>query len=509
MNAKQALTVLALIIGAGVNPGSEASQPGAIPARSSEPARRLNFALASQIVTLDPRFATDAASARVNRLLYRALVDFDQKFNAVPSLATWVSPEPGRFRFTLNADRAAFSDGQLLTATDVEATYASVLDPSIGSPHRGALNLVEAVEVLDERTIEFRLTRHDPLFPGTLTIGILPADLIASGRSLARETVGSGPFELVEWHDENTLEIRRREDGLRVRFLRVPESTVRVLKLARGEVDVLQGDLPPELLDWLERRSGVSVGVKGGTNVAYLGFNLEDPATGNPQVRQAIAHALDRQAIVDHLLGGRARLASSLLVPAHWAGNPALPTIAFDPQLARSLLQEAGYGPERPLHLTYKTSSNPFRLRLGTVIAHQLSAVGIEVKLQSYDWGTFYADVKAGRFQMYSLAWVGIKSPDIFRYTMHSSAIPPAGANRGRFIDPEVDRLIESAEMAPRLADRVAYFHELQALLLQRLPVVPLWFEDQTLVYREGLSNYPMSQDGNYDGLISVRVDTR
>jgi peptide/nickel transport system substrate-binding protein len=81
--------------------------------------------------------------------------------------------------------------------------------------------------------------------------------------------------------------------------------------------------------------------------------------------------------------------------------------------------------------IVYTTSTDPFRLRLATIIQHQLSAAGFEVELRSYDWGTFYGDIRAGRFQMYSLMWVGIKLPEIFRYAFHSESRPPVGANRG------------------------------------------------------------------------------
>jgi hypothetical protein len=84
--------------------------------------------------------------------------------------------------------------------------------------------------------------------------------------------------------------------------------------------------------------------------------------------------------------------------------------------------------------------------RLATLIQQQLAAVGLAVELRSYDWGTFFGDIKAGRFQMFSLSWVGIKSPDIFRYAFHSASIPPVGANRGRFTSRLADRLIERAQ---------------------------------------------------------------
>lgn len=468
------------------------------------PHEGMRFGLPVMPVTLDPRFATDAVSARINRLLYQALVDFDASAMPRPVLADWREVTPTLYRFTLSAPRAAFSNGAPLTARDVKATYDYILDERNASPHRLSLANIESVATDGEEAVEFRLRRPDLLFPGRLGIGILPADLIKADHPFNRNPVGSGPFGLADWHDEGRLQLRRRRDGLALEFVAVADPTVRVLKLLRGEIDMLQNDLPPEMIAYLKRQPGIAVLEGDGTNFAYLGFNLQDAATGRLEVREAIASALDRAAIVKYVLGGAAHLASAVLPPGHWAGDPELAPITHDPARARRLLQAAGYGPDHPLSLIYKTSTDPFRLRLATIIQSQLAAVGVQVELHSLDWGTFYGDIKAGNFQMYSLMWVGIKLPEIFRYAFHSSAVPPGGANRGRFASPAVDRLIEQAEAADSLSGQAERFRAVQAELLAELPYVPLWYEDHVFAARTGLAGYRISSDGNYDGLADV-----
>jgi peptide/nickel transport system substrate-binding protein len=106
---------------------------------------------------------------------------------------------------------------------------------------------------------------------------------------------------------------------------------------------------------------------------------------------------------------------------------------------------------------------------------------------------------------MFSLSWVGIKSPDIFRYVFHSESVPPNGANRGRFSDTEVDRLIRVADQAPLQRAQANSYRQLQARLLETLPYVPLWYEDHVFVARRGISGYGLGLDGNYDGLTQVQ----
>jgi len=471
---------------------------------AEETSERLRFGLSSEPVTLDPRFATDAASTRIIRLLYARLVDFDERFQPVPSLASWEAVSPRLYRFTLGNNMRRFHNGRLLTARDVKATYDSVLDAATGSPHRAGLEMIQSISVLDEQTVDFELVRADALFPGRLVIGILPAEELADGFGFSRASIGSGAFEFVDWRAGGDLQIRRVADGQIVEFVRVPQPTVRVLKLLRGELDMLQGELPTELVQWLLERGDVRVQRQRGTNFAYLGFNLEDPIVGKLAVRRAIAHAIDRDAIIRFVLGGAARPANAILTPDHWAGNPQLESLSFDPERAIALLRDAGYGPGNPVRIVYKTSSDPFRVRLATILQEQLGQVGIEVDLRSYDWGTFYADVKAGRFQMYSLAWVGIKMPDIFKYALHSASIPPAGANRGRFMSKVADRLMDEAENAPSLEAQAGYYRALQEFLLKELPYVPLWYEDYVFASRDDIVGYRLDRDGNYDGLIDA-----
>lgn len=465
----------------------------------------IRFGLKSTPITLDPRFATDAASTRINRLLYRQLVDFDEHFKPLPSLASWQQLSAQHYRFVLGDDGRRFSDGTRLDANDVAATYTFILDEANGSPHRGALKHIARIEVIDADTIDFFLTKPDALFPGLLVVGIVPESQMSEGHAFNRQPIGSGDFSMLAWPEDGRLVLERFGDKQRIEFVHVPKPTVRVLKLLRGEIDLLQNDLLPELVVWLADNDDVVIRKVRGTNFAYLGFNLRDPIVSDARVRLAIAHAVDRDAIIKYLMGGSARPASAILPPEHWAGSTNLVNIKHDPDYARVLLEEAGFGPNNPIKLVYKTSTDPLRVRIATVIQDQLRNVGIDVALSTYDWGTFYGDIKAGRFQMYSLAWVGIKMPDIFRYTMHSDSVPPAGANRGRLTNPDVDALIESAELAPTLGEQAALYRELQSALLAQLPYVPLWYEDHYVVTRAGLEGYVMANDGNYDGLKTVR----
>ena len=126
------------------------------------------------------------------------------------------------------------------------------------------------------------------------------------------------------------------------------------------------------------------------------------------------------------------------------------------------------------------------------------------MEIRSYDWGTFYGDIKSGRFQMYGLSWVGLQLPEIFRYAFHSDSFPPVGANRGRYRSTVVDTLIERAEQAITRVQRVATYAEIQQQLLYDLPYIPLWYEDQLIAMRADISGYTTNSNGNFDALNVV-----
>lgn len=463
----------------------------------------IRLGLATAPITLDPRYATDATSYRVSRLLYASLVDFDDDYRFVPALATWEQRSATEWVFTLGDHGRRFHDGKRLMAADVKATYESVLDRRLGSPHRGSLAMIAGIRVEGPDRVIFELSRPDAVFPGRLVIGILPQRLIEQDHPFAQQPVGSGPYRLLGWPAPGRL-LLEREDGQIAEIIRVGDFTVRALKLARGELDIIQGDLPEEIVGWLDHQPGVSVQKKPGNTFAYLGFNLDDPITGDIAVRRSIAQAVDRQAIISQVLNGSARPATGILPPDHWAGSLA-EAPRYDPEAARRLLAERGYGPDRPLHISLKTSTNPQRTRIATILQHQLKQAYIDVDVLTHEWGTFYGDIKTGRFQMYSLAWVGLKLPDIFRYAFHSDSLPPDGANRGRLIDTRVDALIDAAEAADTMQQQATVFRELQDYLQEVLPYVPLWYEDHVAVIRDGVEGYVLRGDGTYDGLLEAR----
>lgn len=450
------------------------------------------FAIGQMPLNLDPRYATDAASERVNRLLYQSLVDFDAQSKPAPSLASWLEVNPANYRFTLNKNRALFHNQTLLTANDVKATYDSLATLK-DSPNTAEFANIQNIEVVDNDTIEFKLRQEDKHFPAKLIIGILPAKLIAQSYDFSHAPIGSGALKFVSWQNKLTLE--RLKDGQKISLIEVKDPTVRVLKLLQGEVDLLQGELPPELVKYLQTKSDVMVKTSIGANFSYLGLNFKDPILQKLKVRQAIAHAINRKQLIEKAMIAHSREAELILPPEHYTNqqtiHQSLKIYDYNPTLAKQLLQEAGV--KLPLKLIYKTSTDAQRVRFATILQAQMAKAGIDLEIRSLDWGTFFADVKQGNFQLYGLTWVGIKTPEIYAKAFGTQSAPPKGFNRGRYADAELDKL---------LADE--NWQAATMRIHNQLPYIPLWYEGQFAAMRKGITNYNAKPDGNWDDLGTI-----
>lgn len=478
---------------------------------------RLTVAIESTPETLDRRMALSQNAMRVAQLVTPGLTRIDENGQAVADLAlafeavddrTWIFQlRPGLF----------FSDGSPLLAQDVRATFLSVLDPALGSPHRGGYAYVEDVEAPDERTVVFRLREPFGAFPVDAGLGILPARLTDPSRrdEVRLRPIGAGPYVVESWDGENEIRLAPNEryhlgpprEALTIRTVR--DETTRLLELRKGRVQVLLGSVTPALLPGLRSLDHLEVTVAPGAGVSYLMFNFDDPILARREVREAIALAVDREALAEHKFKGAARVAHSLLREGHWAHAPDLPVWKRDVEAARArlaqVLPEGG-----PLRLTLKTSTDRFRRSVALALKAQLAEAGIEVSVQSLEWGTLMGDLKKGNFQLATLKWTPVIDPDILRLAYHSGSIPTAengwgGGNRGRYRNPELDRILMEARRRSDPEERRALYAQAQHIVATDLPALPLLHEESIGVVARGLRGVRVDPQGSLRSLVEVR----
>ena len=473
---------------------------------------------------LDPRIGTDAQSERIGALIFDALVRKNERFELQPWLATsWDRPNPTTWIFHLR-DGIHFHDGRPLEAEDVAWTINSLIDGTIITAKSGNFGAVKHAYSKDRLTVVIEMKHQDESLLFNLSDGLFGVVPRGSGQNFGLSPIGSGPFRFQsETMDKEVVLDRTTHYWAdtappppnRIEHLRlsvIPDAVTAALELQKGTADIAVNVVTLDMVHVLEHTPGLTDETAPGSPVMYLNFNTTAGPLRDPRVRQAVACAMDRQVIVGALWLGRARLADTLLPPEHWAA--ALPaTLAhypYDPARARTLLQQAGYSADSRgirLHLEMKTSTDETTRLLAQILQQQLRAAGIELSIRSSEFGTFYADVTHGAFQMYALRWIGSnEDPGIFRYAFATSQFPPAGGNRGRYSNPRVDALLTDAEATTDIPTRRDIYRQIQQLLAEDLPAIPLWFPDNNVVHTTRIQHLVPRGSGSYDFLLGATV---
>jgi peptide/nickel transport system substrate-binding protein len=478
----------------------------------------IRVGLDGSIATLDPRLAVGARAARIGPLIYSSLLKLDEKGQLVPDLArSWSQPDANTYLFRLHRG-VLFHDGREVTADDVRATFSFIMDPRNGSPKRGSYEPVRRIEVIDRYTVKFVLQDISVSFPYALTVGIVPQ---GSPAGLKSPPVGSGPFRLEHWMPgeevvlvANPVYFRGQPRLGWIQFRVLANTTTRLLEMKKGGVDLLQNCVPAYAVKFMERIPGVRVIQEQGITYQYLGYNLTDPILKHKEVRQAISHAIDRDAIIDHTLKGLAKKADGVVLsPLHWAYEGNVTKYDYDPEQAKELLDAAGFpdpdgnGPRMRFSLAYKTSTDMESLEIAQIIKRYLKEVGIGVEVRSFEWGTFFEDIMKGNFQMYSLRWIGVVDPDIFYYLFHSSSFPPNGANRGRYRNPTLDKLLALSRRTVDRAHRKELYSRIQKILAEDAVYTSLWYRNNLVVIREQFHGFHIYAGGEYLSLKDVEQE--
>ncbi|MBA44560.1 MAG: hypothetical protein CMF62_11240 [Magnetococcales bacterium] len=469
------------------------------------------MALGAAPTTLDSRFSSSATASRITKLLSLPLIRLADDFTPTPIAATSFEKDGNAIRFELGD--WAFVDGTPFEAKHVKAYYENLQNPEVGSPFMGLYKHFERIEVNGPKTVTFYLSEADPFVMALFTRPIMLPNASLYKDDPAVYPVGLGPYAVAPEStlDKLVLNLSDHWKGEQpasktLEFVTVKDPLVRVLKVRKGEANLLQNDVPVVLMEDAQSKPEVDVTSAKSFNYTYLGFNLENPVTGKKAVRKAIAHAIDRELIIETLMYGKARPAYSLLPeshPAYWQA----PLRAHNIEKAKQILDDAGFTPDEDgtrLTIRFSTTNNPSGLLLVQAIQHQLKQAGIAVDINISEWGTFYGNVQKGNFQMYLLSWVGQFDADFFRHVFHSANMPPNGANRGRYFNVKMDVLIDKLWHGKDLTEPTI---EIQKLQHEDVIYIPLWRQDHMAVINKNTKGFKLKPDGGFEGLLSTYVE--
>lgn len=469
--------------------------------------RDLVIAFDSTPTNLDSRVGNSQVDGRIFDLVYAGLVKVTPQSDYEPDLAErWENPDPLTLIFHLRPN-LTFQDGRPLTARDVEFTYESLMEEKFSSPKKSGYATVASFDAPDDRTFVIKFKEPNAGIFDNLTLGIIPQG--ADTGTYSKKPIAAGPYRIVEYRQDDRV-VMEAFDGFhagapnikRVVGRVIPDGTTRVLELRQGNVNFGLNVVPFDQVKGFVDNKDFKVIAEPGAIYQYLAFNLRDKILRKKEVRQAIAHAINREAIVNDLLLGYGKVTDTMFPQGHWARAENLPTYRYDPNRAKQLLDQAGHrdpdgdGPRSRFRLIYKTSTDAEGVQQAQIIQQMLKQVGIDLEIQSNEFGTFYEDIQKGNFQLFSLRRAGVADPDFYSVIFHSGSVPPEGQNRGYYINSRVDRLIEQGRQTFDREERKKIYGEIQRTLAEDLPYVSLYHRSNVAIMRDYLDNFEMYPSG-------------
>jgi len=497
---------------------------GASPA-PAQPANTLVVGLVAEPVALDPAQVTDLNSNRVGRRVVETLVTFaEESTRIVPGLAeSWTISKDGlTYTFKLRKG-VAFHDGTPFNAQAVKFSIERQINPEHPAAKLGKYPFanyffgnVKALEVMDEGTVRFVLKEARASFLAVLTAGaasiVSPTAAMKSGLDYAASPVGTGPFKFASWDRGQRVVLEKNPSYWRfpvkvdrVIFRPVTEDQARLTELLTGALDLIVGT-PPDFVGQLENHPKVTLQKQVGAHVWYLGFNNAKKPFDDKRVRQALNYAVNKDAIVRDVLKGTGAVSKGPVLPGTWGDDGGIKPFPYDPERARKLLAEAGFpnGFSTTLWVPESGSGMQSPVAMSTVIQSNLKAVGVNVTLQTMEWGAYLAKLRTKEQDLFALSWMaGSEDPDLVMYPLlHSSQWTPTGPNRAMYKNPRFDEVLAQARLTTDQAKRAELYREAQRLLHDDPPWIFIDHEVQTAAFAKRVQGFKLHPS------FDLRVET-
>jgi peptide/nickel transport system substrate-binding protein len=504
-----AAVALCALAAAGCSHSADSAMDAVVPSASAAPAYGDTFidSLLGNISSLIPTITSDNASHEVGSQIYSGLVTFDKDLKPVGDLAeSWEFSKDCRdLTFRLRPG-VKWHDGQPFTADDVVFTWKTIVDPRVPSPYKSEYGLVESVRADGPGVVRVHYSQPFAKALTNWATLMLPKHLlepyVREGR--IREApqnwsapVGTGPYRFKELRSGEKIVLVSNPDYWegrpyisRIVYRIIPSQATTFLELKAKGVDstLLTALQYQRQTNYPAFRQAYHRFRHPGNAYTYLGFNLKDPRFADRRVRQAFAYAIDKRQVIEGVRLGLAREATGPYKPGTWVYTDKVKTYPYDMDKARRLLADAGWTRNsdgllvkdgRPFSFELLTNhGNDERKKITEIVQAQLRELGVTVEIRPLEWAALLKEyIKKRSFEAIVLGWgIGI-DPDQY-VVWHSSQSGPDQLNHISYANSEVDRLLEAGRTSCVQAERVKYYHQLQEVLADDLPLVFLYFAD-------------------------------
>jgi len=466
----------------------------------------LNFATSSEIVGLSPVLTNDNVTSDVLAQIYDTLFVRNPETNELePSLAvSYENPDSKTWIIHLR-EGVTFHDGTPFNAEAVKFTFERIGDPEVASPRASLVEPIESIEVRDEYTVVMKTKYPYGPFLATLThsnASIVSPTAVEKHGDLMQNAAGTGPYVVDEWVSGDHIALKKNENYWgetgnvdKLVFKIVPEAATRIAMLETGEVDFLD-TIPPEHLDRLKNNQDIEVKLVQGSPIRYFGFNFKKEIFNNLKLRQAVAHAVNQEALAS-TLNGLGYASHGIIGPKVFGYKEEIEEYGFEYDLekARELLAEAGY-PDGFETTIWSTSYDTYYQRMAQILQAELKKIGIDADVKLLEWGNYLSATQKGEQDLFLLGWSNLTGDgsELIYPNLHSDNL--GGANRTFYEG--ADEMITATRTTVDQEERLRLLHEANKYLVQQAVWIPLYHQTVVAATRNNVSNLIIKPNGEW-----------
>ncbi|MET3291591.1 UNVERIFIED_CONTAM: peptide/nickel transport system substrate-binding protein [Brevibacillus sp. OAP136] len=480
--------VLALSValtGCAASPQTQESTGGKTEPTAAAPKEggTLVIARLSDANNLDPHFSTQINSmATIQHKVYEGLVLLDANSEYKPLLATeWKQLDDLTWEFKLRQG-VEFQDGTPFNAAAVKKTIERILDKNNPTPKANMFGMIKEVKAVDDSTVQIVLSYP---FAGLLSIlaaaeGVMisPAAIDKYGKDLTKHPVGTGPFTFESWTPGQEIVLVKNEKYWgtkpkldKVVFKTVPEDATRVAMVEAGEAQIAE-QLPVTEIERVQSSDTVTLGRFESFADDHIGFNTKKKPFDDVRVRQAIAHAIDKEAIIKGVYNNVGKVANSTLGPKVIGYSPNVKGFDYDLNKAKQLLAEAGY--PNGFKATVSLNDNKARINVAEVLQSQLKGIGIDLQVNVMEFGAYIDAATKGNTDMFISGWGNATGDaDYNQYNLFHSSSAGLPGNHAFYNNKDVDKLIEDGRKEKDPEKRKQIYEKAQEIESQEVPYIP------------------------------------
>ena len=503
------------------------------------------FCSESDPVSFNPQLDTSGTTADATaHQIYDRLLNFDPETgNILPGLAdSWLVSDDG-LTYTFQLKRGVkfhsteyFTPTRNFNANDVIFSidrWRVKTHPFHGVsggfyPYFQSLDIannITDVKRVNGYRVELQLARPDSSFLSNLATDFAVVLSAEYGDNLLHQNtpenidnfpVGTGPYKFQEYRPNHFIRYAKHVDywggpvpSEQLIFDITPRSALRLAKLITGECDISVFPAQSEL-ETIRDNARLTLLEVPGLNVGFWAFNTQKPPFDNPDVRRALAMAIDKNTLLDTVYFGSARRAISLLPPTSWAYQANADDINYNPVQARRLLRASGI--EDGFSMTIwampvQRAYNPNAMKMARLMQAYLREVGIDATIVSYDWTTFRSNLQQGLHDSVLIGWSADNvDPDNFYRPLLTCSAIPSGTNRAMWCNPAYDALIEQALLVNDIERRKQLYAQANRMLYEQMPLMPIAHAFRYQAQRASIANVGINA---YGGVRLGQVEKR